>query len=142
MQTVELDPRWLDAALSLKDLSVVLELCTTGNTKLWQFLDAQVEEALAKKKWDPAHELDDVFQALIRTGFPKVVERFVSVVRRSVQSGNHWWAMYYTTRQIPTLPIEAVAPLEALIPSLEARSVDAFVSAIDELKQKHKTVEA
>ena len=133
---VVLDPRWLDVALKLNDLNVVLSLAAKGNPELWKFLEAHVDEELAKKKWDPSHMLNDVLEAMIDTGHPHVIEKFVAIVQRTIKGTQHWWAIHNVTRLIPKLSPEAVAPLEALIPFVDKKLTDTLVGALDELKQK------
>lgn len=136
---VDLDSRWLNAALEIADMEVILELARDPHPGVWEYLGDWVDAELKKKTWDPTYRLDEVFRAMIRTKHPDLLPKFLAVVERSNAAKANWWSCYYVVRLIGQLPQEAIAPLEALVPKIQEQLLDAYVGSLDELKQKHKT---
>lgn len=137
-EKAELDPRWLDAALQIKDEAVILTLATKPHPGVQAFLTEYVDNELKKKTWNPGYSLDSVFDTMIRINHPDLVSKLVQVLERACHSKQPYWWGYYLIRLIPQMPESAIAPLEALIPKIQERLQDSFVGFLDELKQKHQ----
>lgn len=135
---VELDPRWLDEAVKVNDLTLMIELARPGHAALNQALKAQVDAELAKKKWNPHHTLDEVLEAMIDIQHPDLLPKFLAVMDRVTKATKDWWGVYFMTRLIPKMPPEAIEPLEAMIPQIDAKLIDSFVGPLEVLKRKHE----
>lgn len=135
---VDLDPRWLDEAVKLNDLDLMIHLAVPGHKGLNKALVTEIDSELAKKKWDPSHMLDDVLEAMIQINHPDLVPKIITVVERFNSSPKDWWGQYFLARVIPKLPATAIEPLEAMIPKINEKLLDSFVGPLEELKQRHK----
>jgi hypothetical protein len=135
---VELDPRWLDEAVKVDDLTLMIELARPGHAALNQALKAHVDAELAKKKWNPHHTLDDVLEAMIDIQHPDLLPKFLAVMERVTKATKDWWGVYFMTSLIPKMPPEAIEPLEAMIPQIDAKLIDSFVGPLEVLKRKHE----
>lgn len=140
-RNVTLDPRWLDEAVRVKYLKLMIDLARPGHAELNKALVEQVDDALSRKTWNPPRSLDDVLEAMIDVGHPDLIPKFVAVLERVTKAAKDWWAIYFMTRLIPKLPAAAIEPLEAMIPQINEKLLDSFVGPLEVLKQKHKPVE-
>ena len=138
-KTDKLDPRWLDAAISVDDISVVLALANKGSAKLNAYLSGKVEADLKKRTWDPDYQLTQVLQVMIRIQHPQLVPLFVEVMRRAGKKPRYWWESYYLVRIVGELPAKAIKPLEELVSDMHENMLNTFVDQLDELKQKHES---
>jgi HEAT repeats len=146
-KTIDLDPRWLDAAITRDDTSLVIELASLPGAsptrakkrhpKLDAFFAAKVEVELKKKTWSPGYDLDDILRAMITSQHPKTVPLFLEVMKRACTGKRSYWGTYYLVNVIPDLPPKAIAPLEALIPSISENLLDTYVDQLDDLRRKH-----
>lgn len=134
---VTLDPCWLDEAVRVKYLTLMIELARPGHAELNKALSAEVDEALSKKTWNPPRTLDDVLEAMIDIQHPDLLPKFMAVMERVTKAAKDWWGVYFMTRLIPKMPPEAIEPLEAMIPQIDAKLIDSFVGPLEVLKQKH-----
>ncbi|MCA8988955.1 MAG: HEAT repeat domain-containing protein [Planctomycetaceae bacterium] len=136
---IKLDPRWLDEAIKLDDLAVILEIAESPHQGVWKFLSDYVDTELKKSTWNPSHVLDDIIACMIRTEHPEVVDKMLAILTRTNKSKTIGYLNYSLNRHIPDLPATAIEPLEAMIPEINEKMVDIFVSSLDALKQKHKS---
>lgn len=135
---IKLDPRWLDEAIKLDDLTVILVIAEYPHQGVWKFLSDYVDTELKKSTWNPSHVLDDIIACMIRTEHPEVVDKMLAILTRTNKSKTIGYLSYSLNRHIPNLPATAIEPLEAMIPEINEKMVDIFVSSLDALKQKHK----
>jgi hypothetical protein len=139
-RSIELDPRWMDAAIAKKDTEVVVALMHQPHPKAAKYLSEIVSSELSKKKNDPDYSLVNVLRALIRINHPQISDQFVEFLQKTSKSvQSHWWWNWHLASLIPTLPKEAIPKLEAIIPTINEKLLDTMVSAIDTLKQKYPT---
>lgn len=136
--TAELDPRWLEAALQIKDKDVILTLATKPHPGVQAFLTEYVDNELRKTTWNPGYSLDSVFETMIRIQHPDLVTKLIQVLELACHAAQQYWWAYYLIRLIPRMPESAIAPLEALIPKIREQLQDSFVGFLDELRQKHQ----
>lgn len=141
-RNVTLDPRWLDEAVRVKYLTLMIELARPGHVELNKALAEEVDEALSKKTWNPPRTLDDVLEAMIDVSHPDLIPKFMAVMERVTKAAKDWWGIYFMTRLIPKMPAEAIEPLEAMIPQINEKLLDSFVGPLEALKQKHKPATA
>ncbi len=110
-------------------------LAVKGHKELESYLTEQVEERIAKK-WT-YYELCEVLETLIRVEHPKLVPIYVDIMNRAAKKTHYSWEANWLMGLMPQLPAKAVAPLEALIPSINQHSQDYYVDRLDELKRNH-----
>ena len=134
----ELDPRWLDAAVAVDDEALVLALARSGHAGLLAWFTRRVEVELKKPTWSADHRFYLLLAKMIELAYPQVVPVFVKIVERSAGTTRYAWDRYYLLRLIPELPVEAVAPLQALVPGLPDAALEDYGDAIAELQRKHE----
>jgi hypothetical protein len=137
----ELDPRWLDLAVEIGRAELVRDLAAPGHAGARAFLAEQF-----RKKLDHSgdeYELSEILEAMIRVGHPGATDGLVDWLRklaRSKATYAHYAATYWVGRLIPSLPpAEALPKLEALLPTLPEKMVDALLARVAELKQATST---
>jgi hypothetical protein len=135
--TATLDPRWLEAAVEARDLELIVELAAPGNAKLEAFVAQAIEVELTRTGSGYNRDLNTLVQCLVQIAHPKTVPLFLSVMERQLKRARHDWETHGILRLIPDLPAAAITPLEALIPKVDDRLLDAYVGHLDELKQRH-----
>lgn len=133
----KLDPRWLDAAIDADELDLAIRLLRPKYKPLHEYLESKLRAHL--KKRDPDWEMSQVLDAMIKAAHPKVVDLYLESLEKCVCGGKkRYYYGYWLSRLIPSLPKQALAPLEALVPSINEQVVDEIVAQIAELKSKHE----
>ena len=131
---VELDPRWLDAAIEADDFELVQRLARRKHKGTTAFLSRTIEELL-KKKGDILHQASGVLETLIRVGHPQASEHFLTVLQKAATGKEHRY-LYWITRLIPQLPKSAAPEIEKLLPGLDEKQVDQIAPYLAELQTK------
>lgn len=136
---ISIDPRWLDVAVAKRDLPFVLAILDRPLQAAWAFLTERVDEELSKKKAEPSYETLECIEGMFACEHPDRVPKSLAILQKMASNSTAWWSYHYS-RVIQLLPASAIPDLEAMIPSVNARLLDVFVGAIDEMKQKAATV--
>lgn len=132
---VSIDPRWLDVAVARNDVPFVLAILDRPHPAAWALLTERVDEELSKKKAEPSYETLECIEGMFACEHPERVSKSLAILQKMASSSTAWWSYHYS-RVIQLLPASAIPDLEAMIPSVNARLLDVFVGAIDEMKQK------
>jgi hypothetical protein len=128
-----LDPRWLDLAIKLQRVDVVLALAVPGHAKANALLAKLFKQRLAKSAED--HELPDVLGTMVRVGHPELTDSVIELIRKRAKAKYAYGFLHWVGYLIPRLPkAEAVPKLEALLPTLPEKMVDQLLGPIAELK--------
>jgi hypothetical protein len=134
----KLDPRWLDLAVKLKDMDLVQRLARSGHSAVNQFLSSAFEEKLAKAK--ETYEFGNLLDTMVRVKHPDATDSLLAAMVKCAKSP-HGYGLYWFSRLIPELPIEALPKLEALLPTLPEAAIDRLLDYVVELKNKAKLAE-
>jgi hypothetical protein len=125
-----LDPRWLDVAVELKDLSLVRALIRPGHAGANKFLKETFDAVLKKaKSLDDCHE---VVSAMVYGGHPEATDAFLAAFEKQKKDYYTYWFAHL----IPELPKSALPRLEALVPTLGDRAADSVLDYIQQLRDK------
>ncbi len=127
------DPRWLDVALGLEHLGMILALAHPGHARVNLFLKERFEERLKKSK-----DFNDCFEVLspmVYCSHPEATDAVVRCLEK--HAGNkthsyHWWFAHL----LPELPKSAIPKLEAIVPSLPDWVADSVVTGLQQLRDK------
>jgi hypothetical protein len=128
----QLDPRWLDLAVRIKNLNLVNALSRPGHVGAQESALAEFE--LAMKKHPTQDKVGNALRALVRLGYPKAADALIAAFEKVVGKSNapiHWHVYL-----IPDLPKTAIPQLEAIVPKLQGRVADQWLAAIDQLRAK------
>jgi hypothetical protein len=129
----DLDPRWLDLALDTAQLDLVCALARPGHPRCQAYLAAEFNRIVDESK-DIAQAAEP-FRALLRIGYPGATADLVAVIKKHASSRNYA-TQYWLGVLIRELPKTAVAPLEEMLGTLPADSVDTFFEHISALKNR------
>ncbi len=132
---IELDPRWLDAAIKRNDLRTVLPLARPGHPAVVKYLAGVLDAEIKKKKFPPDYWLDEILGKLIECGYPQATDRLLAILEPA-KPGRWHDRIYHVVRVIPQLPKDAAPRIEALLPKLDEKVVDYLLPYLDELKRK------
>jgi hypothetical protein len=126
------DPRWLDLAVRIGQVSLVSTLARPGHANAQAFMKKAFDEALKKAKSpdDVRHELI----ALMRLEHPDVVDAFFAALSKRNKK-THFYQYWYTAL-VPALPKSALPRLEEMIVGMPDTEADHWLSAIQELRTK------
>ncbi|MEM7164574.1 MAG: HEAT repeat domain-containing protein [Planctomycetota bacterium] len=130
----KLDSRWLEAAVKLNDLPVVMALAQPKHRGAIKLLSKTVDAKL-KGKGATDYDVSDLLRVMIRIEHPKCVEHFVNLL--VVQDGSR--PGYYThwlMELIPYLPKDAVSKIEAVVPKLSEQTIDLLIPVLEQLKKR------
>ena len=127
-----LDPRWLDLAVRLEDLSLVGQLIRPGHAAA----DAYLAKTFAAqfKKAKNLYECHDVVSAMVRAEHPGATDAVVALLEKFGDKGGYYG--YHLGYYVADLPKTAVPRLEALIPKLHERIADSLLGFIQQLREK------
>ncbi|HVW02565.1 MAG TPA: hypothetical protein VHB77_19570, partial [Planctomycetaceae bacterium] len=132
IESAELDPRWLDAAIESDDLHLVRALARPKHKPTAEYLTRSIDGLLAKKG-EIDHEADDVLETMIRIEHPQAVEKFLAALQKAASGKHHYYA-YWLVRLAPRLPKTAVPQLEAVLPTFPEKFADQLVPYLAELQ--------
>lgn len=133
----ELDPRWLDAAMSTQDTEIVTILARPKHKPTLAYL-SQAFKDLVSSKEDLGYQAWNLLETMVRIEHPQVVEHFLAALQR-VASKKQTYYSYWLTRIIPSLPKSAVAPIEAMLPTMDEKLADQVAPYLAELQTKQET---
>lgn len=131
----KIDPRWLDAAVKSNDLSVVMSIAQPKHKGAISLLSKTMDEKL-KKKGDSDYEMSEVLETMNRIDHPKVVDYFLKALEKEGKGTKRYYYAWWLVHLIPQLPKSAAPKIEALVPSLNERTIDQVIPALEELKKK------
>ncbi len=130
-----LDTRWIDLAIALEDLPLVEAVSQPGHAALLAYLSSRADQEKSDDRWP------HLLGALIRCEHPKLVETVLGLLaakNAEAVKGRAHTHVWLIAREIPALPATAIAPLEALLPTMHERLIDQLVGAIEQLKDRHR----
>ncbi|HTN75069.1 MAG TPA: hypothetical protein VL096_07475, partial [Pirellulaceae bacterium] len=130
----EVDPRWLDAAITTGDTDLVQSLARPKHQATQAFLSNQFEELL-KKKGDLDYQAWHLMETILRVEHPQAVEHFMAALNKVAGKKQNYYS-YWLVRLIPMLPKAAAPPIEALLPAMHEKLVDQIVPFLSELQAK------
>jgi hypothetical protein len=127
-----LDPRWLDVAVNLKNLSLVRQLGRPGHAGANKFLKESFDAILKKSKsLDECHE---VVASMAFASHPDATDAFLAAFDKHSKKTDYYG--YWFARLIVDLPKEALPRIEALLPTLPDRVADNMIGYIQQLREK------
>ena len=126
-----LDPRWLDLAVKIGDLGLVLAAGRPGHAGAEHFLHQQFEAALKSKNFG---NVFDPLGAMVHLQHPKAAEALITAFEKTIGKANA--PTYWFYHLIPQLPKSAIPALEAVTPKLKDRAADQWLDAIQALREK------
>jgi hypothetical protein len=130
--TLPADPRWLDVAVTLGRLDILRHLGRPGHAPSERFLDEAFEKALQSSK--TLRDCYEVVATMAHVHHPRATDAFVAAAEK--HGGKADYDAYWFVRMIPELPVSALPRLEALVPKLNDRVADAFVTHLQQLREK------
>ncbi len=130
----ELDPRWLDLAVSQKNLPLVFALARPHHPAANELLLTLSEQQLSKSK--DAHESATTLQTMVRVQHPEATRLVIAAIKKFSTSANSHWGIYWLARLVGELPKSALPELEALLPTLPEKVIDQLLDYVTVLKNK------
>lgn len=127
-----LDPRWLDLAVKQADEELMVHLARPNHAGLNQWLS---QKFAAKKKASGDVHLYEILRTMIDVQHPEATACVIQTLQDLAKSSSSSYS-YWLPQMIPSLPKSAVAPLEALLPSLPDKMVNPVLEAVLELKNR------
>jgi HEAT repeat protein len=128
-----LDPQWLDLAVSLGRIDLVHVLSVPGHAKANALLARLFNESCR------AGNDSESFAALntmVRVRHPEATDAAIELIKLSAKSKTAY-RYYWIGHIIPKLPRdEAVPKLEALLPTLPEKMIDQLLDSVAELKNR------
>lgn len=131
---IKLDDRWLDAAVQLGDLDLVMTLARPGHKPTNDFLTKQFKQQLKKKDWH--YETFHSLQTMARTQHPQVVDHFCDALEKMGRQKTRYYGFWWIGQIVADLPREAAPRIEELIPQLPEPMVDDLVPYLTDLKAR------
>jgi hypothetical protein len=126
-----LDPRWLDLAVKVGHLGLVLTAGRPGHAGAEHFLHQQFEAALKAKNFGNVFE---PLAAMVYLQHPKAADALIEAHEKTI--GKPSAPTYWFYHLIPLLPKSAIPALEAVTPKLKDRAADLWLDAIQALREK------
>jgi hypothetical protein len=126
-----LDPRWLDLAVKVGHLDLVLAAGRPGHPGAEHFLHQQFEAELKSKNFGRVFE---PLAAMVHLQHPKAMEALITAFEKTL--GKASAPTYWFHHLIPQLPKSAIPALEAVTPKLKDRAADLWLDAIQALREK------
>lgn len=133
-KSIELDPRWLEAAVATSDTDMVLNLARPKHKPTHDYLSKVLGEMLAKKG-DLDYQAWQVMETILRVEHPQAVEHFMAALNKAAGKKQHYYS-YWLVRLVPMLPKSAAPQIEALLPSMHEKLVDQIAPYLAELQAK------
>jgi hypothetical protein len=132
-----LDPRWLDVAIKIGSKDLTCCLARSAHEGCKTFLSKLLGEARSDPVASHAVHMGpvDILKAMIRIEHPDAIPSLIEEIKR-IDSRKHAYYGYWIWFLIRDLPKTAVAPLEALLPTLRDETADQLLRCLDELKNK------
>lgn len=137
-EDLKFDDRWLDAAVEIDDVHLVITLVRKKHPASAKYLESKVRHL--NKKRDTDWELLQALEAMLNTDHPRATELYLEVLEKHLGKKTrrtyYGYHAYWLGRLIPMLPNSAVADLEAMLPNLHENAVDAIADYVVDLKSK------
>ncbi len=132
---IDWDPRWLDLAVSLKNLELVGTLARPGHAGSNALLSEEFAAAFKKSK--AIHECYGLLATQVRVQHPDATDNLLAALEKhaSAKTKNNWVG-FNICRLIPDLPKSAIPRLEELLPKLHEKVIDQLADYVAELKAK------
>jgi hypothetical protein len=130
-QEPPLDPRWLDAAVGMKNLSLVRCLIRRGHAGANAFLSETFAAVLKKAK--SLNDCHEVVAAMVHAQHPEATDAFIAAFEKQKK---HDYYSYWYYPLVLELPKSAVPKLEAMIPNLSDKTADTLLGYIQQLRDK------
>jgi HEAT repeats len=131
------DPRWLDVAVEIgnEELTCCLARSThEGCRELLSKVLGEGYEAFANDSSVPFGRID-VLKTMIRIEHPDAIPSLIETIKKS-DSDNPGFHLYWVGSLIRGLPKTALAPLEALLPTLREETADQLLKCLTARKNK------
>ncbi|WP_233216555.1 HEAT repeat domain-containing protein [Blastopirellula marina] len=128
----KLDDRWLDLAVEHQDLEMVHILARPKHKPTQAFLADAFQKSLKQKSW--YHEAHLILETMLTTSDPNATASVVTAIEKLNQkdTGSIWWFSHL----LQNAPPETVAAIEAMLPQLNEKLVDALVPYLTETKAR------
>lgn len=130
---VQWDPRWLDAAIKVKNMEVVSEHARPNHAACNALLSEVFNESLKKSK--DLYDCHESLETMVRIQHPGATDGVLAALKKHGGSKLSW-GVYWVGRLIPDLPKSAVGPLEELLPKLNDKVIDDLMQYVIALKNK------
>ena len=130
---IQWDPRWLDLAVTLKDLTLVSHLARPGHAACNEFLSQAFAENLKKSK--DIYDAHGVLETMVKIQHPAATDSLLATLKKHGTS-KQTWGVYWVGRLIPELPVSAIEPLDELLPTLNENVIDGLMEYVTALKNK------
>ena len=127
-----LDPRWLDVAIGLKNLSLVRQLARPGHAGTNAFLKSTFDTVIKESK--SIEECQEVVAGMVVAEHLDATDAFVAAFEKHHNQTDYY--SYWFVRLIPELPKSALPKLEALLPTLNDKAADSMIGYIQQLRDK------
>jgi HEAT repeat protein len=126
---VELDPRWLDAAIEANELQVVCALARPDHKEALTFLTKTAE---APKH---SYQIGSIMEALARCQYPSLTDLFLKLVTsKAKKSGTNTYELHWLFETARHLPASDLPRLDAFAATLDEKLVDRFLEALGPLR--------
>jgi hypothetical protein len=136
LKDLEIDSRWLDAAIETNDVELVQALAKPKHKPTQEFLSKTFNEMLAKKGSDMDYHAWGVLETIISTEHPDAVNLFIAALKKVAGKKQQYYS-YWLVRMIPTLPKSAAPQIEAMLPDIHEKMVDQIAPYLAELQTKN-----
>jgi hypothetical protein len=127
-----LDPRWLDLAVKIEHLGLVLAVGRPGHPGAEAFLQGEFESAF--KKSGNSDQAREVVTVMVGLQHPRAASALLAAFEKTLGKTNAYTSWF--TPLIPALPKSAIPDLEAVVTKLKGRDADVWLSAIQQLREK------
>ncbi len=136
IKPADLDPRWLDVAVAMADLDLVTSLIRPDHKASREFLAAKFQSVAAQKTVD-IHTLSNIIDTMVRINHPHATDCWITAMQKATASKKPtYYGTYWLSRSVESLPVEAAAKIEALLPSLPERVIDEVLPHLQALKER------
>lgn len=128
----KLDDRWLNMVVQQQDLELVHILARPKHKPTQAFLAEAFQKCLKQKSW--YHEAHVILETMLTTSDPNTTASFVTAIEKLNQkdTGSIWWFSHL----LLNAPPETAAAIEAMLPQLNEKLVDALVPYLTEIKAR------
>jgi len=131
------DPRWLDVAIAIGSRELTCGLARSTHEGCKTFLSKLLSETTQGST--PIIPINvgpvDLLKTMIRIEHPDAIPSLIESIKK-FDSDKHGFRLYWIWFLIRELPKTAVAPLEALLPTLREQTADQLLKCVIELKNK------
>jgi hypothetical protein len=131
------DHRWLDVAIAIGSRELTCRLARSTHEECKTFLSKRLAAAMngSSAAFGMNAEAIDILQAMIRIGHPDAVPNLIKDIKK-IDAHKLGYYSLWTWTMIRALPKSAIAPLEALVPTLREETADQLLRSLIELKKK------